>query len=97
MIYSESLLFSLLLIATQKLPPFVYQFYPYPNYSHILGYKVTCYGMAWNWRATIFGLWRCAVWLGHYSGNVLENEVTPTQPLLWTWLALAMTFFRYEK
>ena len=33
------------LMATQKLPPFVYQFYPYPNYPRIPGVKVDLF---WN-------------------------------------------------
>ena len=57
------------------------------------GYKLTYSGMAWNQRVTTWmvGLWICAVWRGHDSWNALKDEVTPTLPLLRTWLALDMT------
>ena len=32
-------------MAKQKLPPFVYQFYPYPNYPRIPGVQVDLF---WN-------------------------------------------------
>ena len=32
-------------MATQKLPPFVYQYYPYPNYPRIQGVQVDLF---WN-------------------------------------------------
>ena len=33
------------MMVTQKLPPLVYQFYPYANYPHILGVQVNLF---WN-------------------------------------------------
>ena len=56
-------------MALQKLPPFVYQFYPYPNYPRIPGVQVDLF-----W--TMFRLWRCAVWRGHNGRNALKDEVT---------------------
>ena len=81
---------------TQKLPLFVYQFYPYANYPHMQGYKLTYFGMAWNRIVTMFGLWRCTVLWGHWGGNALDYEVMPTLPWLWTWPALAMTILIFE-
>ena len=49
-------------MATQKLPPFVYQLYPYPNYPSNPGVQVDLFWNGWNRRVTMFGLWRCTIW-----------------------------------
>ena len=68
-------------MALQKLPPFVYQFYPYPNYPRIPGVQVDLF---WNGsESEVYN----AVWRGHDGGNALKDEVTPTPQRLQTWLA----------
>ena len=80
------------MMVTQNLPPFVYQFYPYTNYPHILGVQVDLFWNGSESELTIVGLWRCAVWWGHDRWNSLEDEVTPAPPLLWTWQVFSKTF-----
>ena len=70
---------------------------PLPKLPHVIrGYKLTYSGMAWNWRVTMFRLWRCAVWRGHDGGNALKDEVTPTPLRLRAWPALEMTIVIFE-
>ena len=77
-------------MATQKLPPFVYQFYPYPNYPRIPGVQVDLF---WNGsESEVYN----AVWRGHDGGNALKDEVTPTPPRLRTWPALEMIIVIFE-